>query len=99
MALYLCPEGTKEGDDSCNQTNAQLLCDERPVYGGTGQIDLPKMDEPGFILQPPCLWGDEEFGLTAPPNTTNRILHAVKTANATIGHHGEMAWMQMYYHV
>jgi len=40
MALYLCPEGTKEGDDSCNQTNAQLLCDERPVYKPTNQLEF-----------------------------------------------------------
>ena len=23
-----------------------------------GRVDLPKFDEPGYILQPPCLWGD-----------------------------------------
>lgn len=111
MGLYLCPKGS----DTCDEFSGQLLCEEKPIYGGTGRVDLPKMDEPGYkfnqkftsciilspryILQPPCLWGSQQFGLTPPPNTTNRVLHAKKTANATIGHHGEMAWMQMYYHV
>ena len=74
----------------------ELLCEERPVYGGTGKIDNPDMDEPGFILQPPCMWGDAEFGLESPPDVDGVWLHTVKTANATSGHHGEMAWQQMY---
>lgn len=40
-----------------NNVTGELLCRQEPVYGGTGQIDLPKFDEPGYILQPPCLWG------------------------------------------
>jgi len=75
----------------------ELLCVERPVYGGTGQISEKEFDEPGFILQPPCLWGDAAFGLEPPPDVNGVMLHSVKTANATYGHHGEMAWQQMYY--
>ena len=70
-----------------NETR-ELLCREDPVYG---------RNEPGFILQPPCLWGDSEFGLEAPPNVDGKYLYAVKTSNATYGHHGEMAWLQMLY--
>ena len=35
----------------------------------------------------------------APPDVDSAkgyMLHSVKTANATYGHHGEMAWQQMY---
>ena len=76
--------------------DGELLCREDPVYGGTGKIDQPKFDEPGYILQPPCLWGSSEFGLEEPVDTTGYTLHSVKTSNATYGHHGEMAWQQMY---
>ena len=55
------------------------------------------MDEPGFIAQPPCLWGSPEHGLEEPYDANGQTLHVVKTANATYGHHGEMAWLQMYY--
>ena len=36
-------------------------------------------------------------GLEAPVGVEGYVLHTVKTANATYGHHGEMAWQQMYY--
>merc|ERR1719281_1303179 len=78
-----------------NGTHGEVLCEERPVYGGTGQIDQKKFDEPGFILQPPCLWGDPEFGLEPPPHLDGVTLHSVKTSYANNGHHGEMAWQQM----
>jgi len=79
-----------------NGTHGELMCEERPVYGGTGQVDQEKYDEDGFILQPPCLWGSEEQGLEAPPDVNGRTLHTVKTSYANDGHHGEMAWQQMY---
>lgn len=66
----------------------ELICREDPVYGTS---------DPGFILQPPCLWGDAAYGLEPPPDVNGVMLHAVKTANATYGHHGEMAWLQMLY--
>jgi hypothetical protein len=94
MAMYLC----KAGDKNCTASTAErLLCREDPVYGGTGKVPNPAFDEPGYILQPPCLWGSEEHGLESPPNVTGRYLHTVKTSNATAGHHGEMAWQQMYF--
>eukprot|EP00658_Telonema_sp_P-2_P055629 TRINITY_DN44215_c0_g1_i1.p1 TRINITY_DN44215_c0_g1~~TRINITY_DN44215_c0_g1_i1.p1 ORF type:complete len:708 (-),score=147.60 TRINITY_DN44215_c0_g1_i1:102-2225(-) len=94
VAMYRCDKSVAV----CNETVGELLCMERPVYGGTGQIDRKDMDEPGFILQPPCLWGSSEQGLEPPPDTdpTKYTLHSVKTSNATNGHHGEMAWQQMY---
>jgi len=92
IAMYKCPKDTK----ICNATNGELLCREEPVYGGTGKIDDPKFDEPGYILQPPCMWGSPEFGLEEPPEVTGFVLGSVKTSNATYAHHGEMAWQQMY---
>jgi hypothetical protein len=80
-----------------NGTHGELICEERPVYGGTGKIDLPAYDEPGFILQPPCLWGSKEFGLEPPPYAGGTTLHSVKTSYANSGHHGEMAWQQMFF--
>lgn len=41
-----------------NNATGELVCAEKPIYGGTGQIDLPKFDEPGYLAIPPCLWGD-----------------------------------------
>merc|ERR1712048_1228439 len=80
-----------------NGTDGTVLCEERPVYGGTGKIEEPRFDEPGFILQPPCLWGSEEHGLQTPPDVHGKTLHTVKESWANAGHHGEMAWQQMYF--
>ena len=80
-----------------NNETGELLCEELPIYGGTGEIPESRYDEPGFIAVPPCLWGKAEYGLTAPPNLDGVTLHVVKTSNATYGHHGEMAHPQVYY--
>ncbi|CAE7469985.1 unnamed protein product [Symbiodinium pilosum] len=90
MALYRCPKETKV----CDQSTGELLCMERPVYGNGSSSD--RFAELGYILQPPCLWGSEEFGLEPPPSVEGFVLGAIKTSNATYGHHGEMAWHQMY---
>eukprot|EP00946_MAST-07B_sp_MAST-7B-sp1_P004075 g4075.t1 len=97
VAMYRCPRSLVASGQVCDAGTGELLCEERPVYGGHG--DSPeRFDEPGFILQPPCLWGDARFGLEDPPDTDPEkwVLHTVKTSNATYGHHGEMAWQQMY---
>jgi len=80
-----------------NKTGA-VICREDPIYGGaTGSG--PGFDEPGFIAQPPCLWGSPDQGLEEPLDLgEGTTLHVVKTANATSGHHGEMAWLQMLYY-
>lgn len=88
MQMYRCPLGTKV----CNATTGTLLCEERPRYGH-GEDDF---GEPGYILQPPCLWGSRDFGLEDPPSVEGYVLGTVKTSNASYGHHGEMAWQQMY---
>lgn len=77
----------------------EVICEERPIYGGSGHPGLEKKyDEPGYILQPPCLWGNNpELGLQPPIDVNGRTLYTVKTSNATAGHHGEMAWQQMYF--
>ncbi len=32
-----------------NNDTGKLLCASNPIYGGTGQIDVAKFDEPGYI--------------------------------------------------
>ena len=82
----------------------ELLCEEKPVFGGTGAESNPAMDEPGYISQPPCLWASPKagdpaaFGLQEAPDVDGVWLHTVKTSDANYGHHGEMAWQQMYYY-
>ncbi|CAJ1365122.1 unnamed protein product [Effrenium voratum] len=88
MAMYRCPPKTKV----CNASSGELLCEQRPVYGNNSD----RFSEPGYIFQPPCLWGSPEFGLAPPPSVGGYVLGTVKTSNASYGHHGEMAWQQMY---
>ena len=96
IAMYRCNKTV----DVCNATNGELLCEEKPIYGGTGHLpaSAKKFDEPGYILQPPCLWGNGADGLEDPVDVDpdKYVLGSVKTSNATYGHHGEMAWQQMY---
>jgi hypothetical protein len=81
-----------------DNATGEVICEERPIYGGTGVIPEARYDEPGYILQPPCLWGDNpELGLEPPLDVNGRELYTIKTSNATYGHHGEMAWQQMYF--
>ena len=77
-----------------NNVTGDLLCRQTPVYGGTGQIDLDKFDEPGYILQPPCLWR-EGPGLEPMPLMSGIPMLIKAITNATFGHHGEMALPQM----
>jgi len=77
-----------------NATGA-LLCEEVAVYGNASRSD--KFSEPGYIAVPPCLWGSPEHGLEAPIDISNITLRVVKRANATYGHHGEMAHGEIYY--
>lgn len=91
MAVYQCPTDMEIGD--CNTTTGELLCLQEPVYGGSyaPQLNGTRFDEPGYIAIPDCYWGDEEFGLTPPPNVTGHPLFMLKRANATWAHYGEMA--------
>ncbi len=50
----------------------EVICEERPIYGGTGKIDKKRFDETGYILQPPCIWGKEKHGLELPVDVGNR---------------------------
>ena len=40
-------------------------------------------------------FGDAEFGLQAPVEATS-LMFTIKESWADYGHHGEMAWQQMY---
>jgi len=97
IALYTCNASVHT---SC--ANKTLLCEERPIYGGYygGRGDprlAGRFDEPGYIAQPACVWGSAEHGLEAPPLVSGVNLYAEAKTNSTYGHHGEMAWMQVYY--
>jgi len=75
-----------------NLDTGSLLCRQTPVWG-TGVAE--KFDEAGYLLIPPCLWGDEE-GLVPPELLTlDTYLLSVKRNNNTYGHYGEMASWQM----
>ena len=76
--------------------NQTLLCEQRPLYGGKGHGVGKGFDEPGYIAQPPCLWGKAEHGLAPPPVVSGANLYAVSETNNTYGHHGEMAWLQVF---
>ncbi|CAB9518140.1 expressed unknown protein [Seminavis robusta] len=91
MAMYLCDDDNDERP--CDETSATLLCEEHAVrqHGEPGQ----RFNEPDFIYQPPCLFGSSKYGLEPPIEMTGRTLFVKKTADATYGHHGEMAWAQM----
>ena len=77
-----------------NNRTGELLCRQEPVYGGTGRVDLPKFDETGYILQPPCLWGDAP-GLEAMPRASGEAFTVKAITNSTVGHHGEMAFPEI----
>jgi len=74
-----------------NNNTGKLLCRELGLYGGTHRIDDKRFDEPGYIAMPPCLWGSPRDGLEAPPLMNGMTVRVVHFANATHGHHGEMA--------
>ena len=78
-----------------NNDTGALICQENAVYGKGAAGD--KFDEEGYIIVPPCLWGRAPDGLEAPPDVSNMTLKVVKHANATYGHHGEMAHGEIYY--
>ena len=70
-----------------NNVTGELVCSQKPIYGGTGKIDIAKFDEPGYILQPPCLWGDQP-GLEPMPKASGVKFLIKAITNSTYGHHG-----------
>ena len=90
MAVYACSKGTPLGE--CDASVGRLICRTDPVYGGTSNPALSgtRFDEPGYIYIPDCFWGDARYGLEPPLDLEGMPLHIVKTANATLGHYGEI---------
>jgi len=73
----------------------EILCQQKPIYG-QGNITNNKFDEAGYILIPPCLWGNDiglEPSILLPPGTP--LLSVKKDRNTHQGHYGEMASVQM----
>eukprot|EP01083_Nonionella_stella_P275706 936556_1 len=73
----------------------EILCSQIPQYG-KGNIVKDKYDEAGYILIPPCLWGNDtglEPSVLLPPGTP--LLSKKICKNTHMGHYGEMASWQM----
>ena len=73
----------------------EVLCSQIPQYG-KGNVDKDKYDEAGYILIPPCLWGNETGlnpSVLLPAGTP--LLSIKRNRNTHIGHFGEMASWQM----
>jgi hypothetical protein len=83
----------------------ELLCRTQPVYGGTNGFvnDTVRdgkavFDEPGYIANPPCMWGRPEDGLAPPPKMNGVTIFVKAVTNSTYAHHGEMAISQAMLH-
>lgn len=76
----------------------KLLCAQVPKYGN-GSFPEDKFDELGYLLIPPCLWGDFEGdqGLEASVwlGPGSQLVSIKHNRNTQIGHFGEMASWQM----
>jgi hypothetical protein len=76
-----------------DETTGNLICGSKPVFGTSDAV----YDELGYIQQiPPCLWGTAAEGLQSPPILQlDTPLLAIKRANSTNKHYGDMASWQM----
>ena len=77
-AHYHCHAPTCLKMEIFNNITGELLCREEPYHGqGADMKPNPRdptngphgdrFDEPGYIAQRVCLWGNETYGLEAPP--------------------------------
>ena len=74
----------------------ELLCNQTSRYG-QGNVKADKFDEAGYIVLPPCLWGNASQGLQPPvylPAGTP-VFSVKRNRNTHAGHFGEMASWQM----
>ena len=67
MAVYRCAKGTAL--DDCSVATGELVCETRPVYGGTGAPGIAgtRFDEPGYIAIPDCFGDAREWGWSHRP--------------------------------
>lgn len=70
---------------------------EKLCYGATVLGDSEEnYNEADYLFTPPCLWGNKEDGLMAPPVLQlNTTLQMVTVFNSTYGHPGQMGIWQM----
>ena len=83
-----------------NSDTGELLCRQNGIMGKTAHPAKVgrdgTFDEAGYVTIPPCLWGEGNQGLPHPQLLTwDANLTAVKVANSTYGHTGEMSHWQM----
>ena len=96
MTTAHCGNATSE--EEAESRGYKLLCKQNPVYGGSGNkvLNGTKFDEPGYIAIPDCFWGSPEQGLEPLVNTAGLPIFMLKTADASIGHYGEMSGGQPF---
>ena len=94
-AHFHCHAPTCLAMEIWNNVTGELICRQKPVYGGTGMIADHKFDEPGYIAQPPCLWGSADQGLEPMPLASGETFTIKAITNSTSGHHGEMAFPEI----
>ena len=73
----------------------EVVCRQVPQYG-TGNVTHDKYDEPGYLMLPPCVWGDDAGlnpSILLPPGTP--LVSIKRNRNTHTGHFGEMASWQM----
>ena len=85
-AHFHCHAPTCLAMEIWNNKTGELVCRQEPVYGGTGAIKEHKFDEPGYIAQPPCLWGEGQ-GLEPMPLASGVEFTIKAITNSTYGHH------------
>lgn len=94
-AHFHCHAPTCLAMEIWNNVTGELVCRQRPVFGGSGKIAEHKFDEPGYIAQPPCLWGSEDQNLAPMPLASGETFTIKAITNSTYGHHGEMAFPEI----
>ena len=81
------PQRHRPRDGGCVPASATI---------GTGNVTHDKYDEPGYLMLPPCVWGDDAGlnpSILLPPGTP--LVSIKRNRNTHTGHFGEMASWQM----
>eukprot|EP01051_Picozoa_sp_SAG22_P026688 SAG22_NODE_8548_length_646_cov_2.539305_1_plen_111_part_00 len=81
-----------------NNDTGDVICKVAPVYGGTNGYVADMngtFDEPGYVANPPCMFGtNSSYNLPEPLLMNGVTLRVEHVTNNTYGHHGEMGLPQ-----